>query len=517
MTRTRPSTQALFALVIATALAVTACAPAAPAAAPPAAPAAASPAAPAQPSATAPSASTVAIKPLKVSPETGFVGMPITITGEGLPPGQAVELLWDTIDGSFDMKPSAENVEYYDRKFTAKRVPLARASVGADGRLSASTAIPDDYGEIHDIYAVIDGKDVARGGFAVTRNVTVSPLSGPLGTPLTITVKGLGWTTFANTMGVLWDNHYVGFITAVTTRGTAVATIRAAGAPGTHELRVTDASAAMPYLNHEQSPRKLPQFRFDFRVTEDAGPPPASLDWPDDARVATKVTTRTTAGATAPAGSGQASFSPASGPILTRTTLKASGLPAGAALDLVWMSVKGSRPSPSGWSLVAVPLGKGTAASDGTLSASLQIPDDLGGWHVLKVVQGEKVLAEAPFYLERSFVSVTPAKVRAGETFTVHIKGIGWTEFDNGVAMIYDNSYMGYACGFNSQGDVKLNIVASGAPGTHLIDLYPMLYLGHGKGPWSYSIPFLSFAQDYPGLSLGYRLPVYRLAIEVVR
>ena len=75
---------------------------------------------------------------------------------------------------------------------------------------------------------------------------------------------------------------------------------------------------------------------------------------------------------------------------------------------------------------------------------------------------------------------------------------------------------MGYACGFNSQGDITLNLVASGAPGTHLIDLYPMLFLGHGKAPWDYSIPFLAFAQDYPGLSLGYRIPTYRMAIEVV-
>lgn len=54
-------------------------------------------------------------------------------------------------------------------------------------------------------------------------------------------------------------------------------------------------------------------------------------------------------------------------------------------------------------------------------------------------------------------------------------------------------------------------------PGTHLIDLYPMVFLGHGKGPWNYNIPFLSFAQDHPALTLGYRLPTYRLAIEVVR
>ena len=30
-------------------------------------------------------------------------------------------------------------------------------------------------------------------------------------------------------------------------------------------------------------------------------------------------------------------------------------------------------------------------------------------------------------------------------------------------------------------------------------------------------VPFLSYAQDAPGLALGYRLPVMRLAITVVR
>ena len=99
--------------------------------------------------------------------------------------------------------------------------------------------------------------------------------------------------------------------------------------------------------------------------------------------------------------------------------------------------------------------------------------------------------------------------------FTVHLKGIGWTELDNGVAVTYDNAYIGFDCGFNSQGDVTMNLVATGAPGIHLIDIYPMIYQGHGDPPWGYQAPLLAFQVDAPGLALGYNLPAYRLAIEV--
>ena len=135
---------------------------------------------------------------------------------------------------------------------------------------------------------------------------------------------------------------------------------------------------------------------------------------------------------------------------------------------------------------------------------------------MLDLVQGQKVLAEVPYFVERSLVAISPTQVKAGGEFTIEIKGVGWTELDNGVALDYDNAFIGYACGFNSQGDVTLHLTASGQPGTHLIDLYPMIFLGHGKGPWDYDLPQLTFAQDAPGLALGYRLPAFRLAIQVV-
>lgn len=487
----------------------------APVAAPPTQASAAAPAA----ATTAPAAGTTApapaaaLKPLKVSPEQGYVGTKISLTAEGLPSGKPVEFVWSTVDGSYDLKPLAETIEFNDRQFTPKRVALGRATADANGRATEAFAVPEDYGETHDIYAVVDGQDVARGGFYLARQATVDTLKGPVGSLLTIQVKGLGWTPYGNTLAVLWDQSYVGFISAVTTRGSAVAQIRAAGPPGRHVLRVTQSSAAVPYLNREQSPVKhQPEWRFDFAVTEDAGPPPATLSWPDRV-VSNSSAPKTTAKNPVLAG---ASLSPSSGPILSKTTLQAPGLTPDASIDIYWVSAKGNRLSPSGWNLIQSPIGKATVAKDGTLKAAIDIPDDLGGWHVVKLAQGEKVLGEVPYYVERSLATVSPTRVRAGETFQVQIKGVGWTELDNTVTVLYDNSYMGYACGFNSQGDVTLNLVAYGQPGTHLIDLYPTIFGGHGKGPWLYNIPQLTFAQDHPSLALGYRLPAFRLAVQVV-
>ena len=44
--------------------------------------------------------------------------------------------------------------------------------------------------------------------------------------------------------------------------------------------------------------------------------------------------------------------------------------------------------------------------------------------------------------------------------------------------LVYDNAYIGYACAFNSQGDVTIHMEATGAPGWHFIDLYPGIYKG---------------------------------------
>jgi hypothetical protein len=278
----------------------------------------------------------------------------------------------------------------------------------------------------------------------------------------------------------------------------------------------------VPYLNPEQTltrRNKLPQFRLEFTVTGDAGAPGPSIEWPDSSRVESVPTLPLTADSTrldTAASKVSATLSPSSGPILSKATLKATGLPPGATVEPVWMTVTGSRRA--GWSGTDLSLGKAVADQDGSLTTTVEIPEGLGGWHTIMLAAGERVLAEVPYYVERSLIGVAPATVKQGDTFKVQVKGIGWTELDNGLAVTYDNNYVGYACGFASGGDITVELTATGDPGTHLIDLYPMIYNGgfieHEN--WNYQVPQLTFAQDNPGLALGYRLPVFRLAITVV-
>ena len=193
----------------------------------------------------------------------------------------------------------------------------------------------------------------------------------------------------------------------------------------------------------------------------------------------------------------KASFTPAAGTVLSKPLLQVEGLEPNAPVDAFWMTARGNRVTASGWSLADIPLGTVTADSSGRIAGPVEVPDDLGGWHTLKLVQNGQVVAEAPYFVERSLVSVSATKLRAGESFTVNIKGVGWTELDNGFAMTYDNAYAGYACGFNSNGDVTLELVATGGPGTHLIDLYPMVYAGK-DAKWWYWTPVLTYARDFP-------------------
>ncbi len=235
------------------------------------------------------------LKLLKVEPVKGYVGDSFTVMGDGLTPGKKVEFFWSTAEAIYATKVMADNIEYHERKYDEKRVAFGNALVDAQGRVSAKFAAPEDFGEVHDLYAVIDGQDAARGGFRILRSAALTPTEGPVGTPITVTVKGMGWQGFEQFMALRYDNKYTGEISAVTTRGTAVLQIRAAGPPGKHIIQLNNSTAYAPgaYLNTQQSPQDYiyahldnqQEFRFVFNVTKDAGPPPDALQWPDNDRV----------------------------------------------------------------------------------------------------------------------------------------------------------------------------------------------------------------------------------------
>ena len=462
---------------------------------------------------------------LKTSPDVGVSGTELTVSGTGLPANSDVMLTWSTASVQWLLDARPDTVDYLGRQTVKFPVLLGNAHTDASGSFNLTLVAPHDWGGLHDIYAVVNGVQVAKGGFLVARHATMSPKKGPIGTPITITYSGLGSSLYEGAVALVYDNKFAGQMTANWTRGVAVAHIRASGPVGKHVIYI-DNAVNFGYLNVPQSP--LPwtaSKKFIFTVTKDAGRPAARIDWPMNITPTTAPTTTLNAvKQSGSAGAATASLSATSGSVLTKVQLTASNLTPNVPVQLQWASVVGNRVNCTGtcWASATIPLSTQTASADGTLTAPVTIPDGLGGWHAVQVTQNGQMKAQIAFYVKRSFASAQPISdltLREGQHFTIHLKGLGWTQLDNTIAVDYDNAYVGYGCGFNSQGDVLLNLVATGAPGTHLIDMYPLLYTqqpSYANTPYG-MLPMLSYASDLPGLALGYQLPAMRLAITVVK
>jgi hypothetical protein len=205
-------------------------------------------------------------------------------------------------------------------------------------------------------------------------------------------------------------------------------------------------------------------------------------------------------------------LAPTQGPVGTHAMLRGEGFPRNASMQLVWQTSAGSRVSGLGFEPKAKVIAQVKAGSDGKIEWPVTIPEDLGGLHGLALLSGDSQVARVFFVIETSIVSITPKSGLAGTPVTIHLKGVGWTEYDNIYVATYDNAYMGYACGFNSQGDVVINFTAAGEPGQHLIDLYPGIYQGPPNEPQQlYRLPQLTYADDHP----GNKIPALRFTFEV--
>jgi len=460
---------------------------------------------------------------LTTTPDTAPAGTKFTITGSGLPANKNVSIIWNTANVTWMVDARPDSVDYLGRSATKVNVVLGQGQTDAQGKLSVKLTAPRDFGGIHDIYAVVDGVQVAKGGFLVARTATISPKQGPIGTMITVTYNGLGSSLYEGGASLLYDNHYVGAMMANWTRGTAVAHIRATGPVGNHQIEVADA-ISFKYLNIQQSPIPWGTGKtFAFKVTVDNGRPKPRIDWPENVEPTLDAKTTLQLASAGTSSSATSSLSSATGVVNSKTTLTAGGLTPNAPVDMEWATVVGNRVNCSGtcWSFISVPLGNATAKADGSLSTPITVPDGLGGWHVVQLLQGGKIVTQVPYYVKRSIFGkgVSSLVLKEGQPFTVHLKGLGWTQLDNTIAVDYDNSYYGYGCGFNSNGDTVMNLVATGGPGTHLIDMYPLLYTqqpSYPNTPYG-MVPILTYAQDAPGLALGYQLPAMRLAITIVK
>jgi hypothetical protein len=428
------------------------------------------------------------------------VGTEIDATADGLPPDRTVDLIWETVEGGWVVE---DGYRFRGKRFTDSTKVLGRAQVGSDGRLATHFTIPEDYGGVHSVTVADAGRPLAQGGIEVTQTFEMHPSEGPVGTLIELRVTGFGWRTMESTWVVNWDNRDAGYVSATGTRGTAAARFRATGPVGPHEIKVNTGYMGQSYLNHEQAPNAyLPRPRFVFHVTPGAVAAGGYVE-PYPAQ-------KMPVGDIGPAGA-RVSITPAQGSVQTRAVLKGSGLPANAPVSLMWGTQVGSRVSGNGFAPQENRLASLTVGADGRLDAPLTIPEDLGGMHTLSIRSGDKVVARTFFAIETSVVSISPTSGPAGTPVTIHLKGVGWTDFDNIYVATYDNAYMGYVCGFNSQGDVVINFNAAGSPGMHLIDFYPGIYQGPEKEQQLYRLPQLTYADDHP----GNKIPALRFAFEV--
>jgi hypothetical protein len=444
------------------------------------------------------------VKKLALTYDKPVVGAKVRATAAGLPAGKTVDLKWTTVTGGWVI----ENYYYFrGRKYSETAESLGTFPVNAGGGLDATFAIPEDYGGVHDVIATIDGTVVAQNGLEVTQSFEMTPESGPIGTPIELRVKGLGWRTMENTWVVNWDNRGMGFVTAAGTRGSAVARFLATGPVGDHFVKLYTGWQGQSYLNFTQAPNAyLPRPDFTFHTTAGRSSTP-------DAYVE-KYQPYLLRGTEIQVANGKLSVSPTQGPVGSHAILRGEGFPAQSTLDLFWQTYVGSRVSGNGFEQQEKPIAKVKVGNDGKIEFPLTIPDDLGGQHSLELRDQEKPLGRVFYAIETTIVSVEPLSGPAGTPITIHLKGVGWTEYDNLFAATYDNAYMGYMCGFNTQGDVVFTFRAAGDPGTHLLDLFPGIYQGPPtENQLLYRMPQLTYADDHP----GNKIPALHFKFEVTR
>jgi len=429
------------------------------------------------------------------------VGATAQAAASGLPAGKTVDLTWGTVTGGWVIE---DYYHFRGKKYTETTTSIGQFPIDSSGRLNARFAIPEDYGGVHEVIARVDGKPVAQNAINVTQTFELTPSSGPVGTPVELRVSGLGWRTMESTWVVNWDNQELGFVSAAATRGSAVARFRATGPPGDHIVKLYTGWQGLGYLNYEQSPvAALPRPQFTFRTIPGAV---AKAEYAEPyPRQPIPKTELRKAGV-------QLSLAPTQGPVGTRAALNGSGFSPGQTLRLVWETSVGSRVSGEGFTAQENVVGEVKADAEGRVDLTVAIPEDVGGLHGLVLRNGNEPVAKVHFAIETSIVDIAPKSGPAGTPVTIHLKGVGWTEYDNIYVATYDNAYMGYACGFNSKGDVVINFTATGEPGTHLIDLYPGIYQGPPTEPQQlYRLPQLTYADDHP----GNKIPALRFAFEV--
>jgi hypothetical protein len=432
---------------------------------------------------------------MHLAPNRGEIGTPFTVTVEDLPPNEEFQLVWTTVNGMWHVTTS----EYNGREFVPVAYEMATLRTDAEGRLEANFETPEDFGFFHDIVLQQGDRLFTKAAYNVEMSVNVTPASGPVGTPIHFEIKGIGYRDLERSWNILYDNKFTGWASSVTTHGAASFTIPATGHVGDHVIEVLHGQFGAPYRNQEQSPQPdRPRFFIPFTVTP--GDPVLPIAAEEQGQTHVRLDPPT----------GELHSSPRFSGVGEMVSLNAEGLNPGESYTLNWTRVIGNRIDGDGWEDSSVEVAEAIADANGNAAFSFATPDDLGGVHGLWIDANGTTL-RGTHWVKPTAMPLTVSSGPVGTTFEIHLKGIGWTETSNITHVVYDNAYIGYACGFNSQGDVVIYLQATGAPGMHYIDLYPGIYKGEDEIPINYRMPQLTYEADHPGEDL----PAFHFAFEV--
>ena len=434
------------------------------------------------------------------SPDHAPIGATVVATGTGYQPNATFSLMWQDVTGSWNVS----NGEYYGRSFKENWLTLGTIQTDSQGNFSIPFTVPDGFGFSHDLVVLDNGVIRNKMGYFVDMQASLLTTSGPQGSPITIQVKGMGWQDYTNAWHVEYDNQNTGIVTSVTTHGTVEAVIPATGAVGDHVIRVIEGAWSNSYLNHEECPfPDTPTFNMTYRITPgDTVLPPAFNTQPLPAQAGV---------APAPSDQPQIWADPVSAIVGTPMNIYGRNMQAGAKVDLYWYDVSGNRVSGGGWEQVSSPFGNATADASGSFTFATTMPDIHGGDHKVEAQVGGQSVATTTITITPSIIGEDPTSGPVGTVTHLHFKGISWTATANNYYVTYDNSYIGYACGFNSNGDVNIYLPVTGTPGWHFIDFYPGIYKGTETASLDqFRLPMLQ-ASDHPGEVI----PVLHMAFNV--
>lgn len=114
----------------------------------------------------------------------GIVGDPVTLTSSGLPKETDIELIWNTMKGS----------RVSGKGFGEETTLLEKIKTDENGELKYDFTVPDDLGgKPHRLDLAAGGKVYGQAYLRVLPSIVeFSPKSGPVGTKISITIKG-GW------------------------------------------------------------------------------------------------------------------------------------------------------------------------------------------------------------------------------------------------------------------------------------------------------------------------------------